>query len=386
MLYPSIAAPSNATHAELKINGDQFFTAIIDAFSEAKHFIYIELYLFESGKISDHWIDALIKCTQREVRVYLLLDGIGSRKLKHNDREKLQEAGVELVFYNPIGQAKTFQLLQRDHRKIIVIDNKVGYIGGAGVTDEFSPTFTPKHFWRETMCELKGEILLNLSSLFEQAWKSQTKQDLYFSKLFVPSNIGEGNQIAAALMPSAGLGRQHIKRSVLKHIRRSEKRIWVATAYFYPSKKLRRALKKAATKGIDVRLLVPGRYTDHPALREAGRFYYLRLLKLGVRIFEYEPRFLHMKCIICDDWVSMGSCNLDRWNQRWNLEANIEIDDLAFTHQMEVMFASDLANAKEIDLEAWKHRPFVKRFKSAFWAYVGSWLERFLSGNDKKLL
>jgi len=136
-----------------------------------------------------------------------------------------------------------------------------------------------------------------------------------------------------------------------------------------------RALKQAAEQGADVRLLLPGRHTDHPAIRHAGRRFYSSLLRHGVRIFEYQPRFLHAKTLLCDQWVSIGSSNFDRWNLRWNLEANQEVDDLGFAGSVHAMFEVDLKVSVEIDKEKWKRRRWITRLREHLWGRVDMWLE-----------
>ena len=159
-------------------------------------------------------------------------------------------------------------------------------------------------------------------------------------------------------------------------------RVWIATAYFIPPWKIRRALKKAVRRGVDVRLLLPGPVTDHPAVRHAGRRYYQRLLRHGVRIFEYQPRFLHQKVIVCDDWVSLGSANLDRWNLRWNLEANQEVSDAGFARATCAMLANDFNDAVECRYETWRRRPWRARLPEWLWGMVDRLLERLSRRKD----
>ena len=151
-------------------------------------------------------------------------------------------------------------------------------------------------------------------------------------------------------------------------------------AYFVPSWKLRRALRRAARQGADVRLLLPGPETDHPAVRIAGQRYYTSLLKSDIRIFEYQPRVLHSKALICDQWVSIGSSNFDRWNLRWNLEANQAVDDEQFAEEVARMFVDDFADSAEIKLESWRRRPGYRKWRERFWGRVDLWLHRLGRG------
>ena len=155
-----------------------------------------------------------------------------------------------------------------------------------------------------------------------------------------------------------------------RHITHARHRVWFATAYFVPRWRIRRALKRAAKSGIDVRLLLPGPITDHPAVRYISHRLYGRLMKNGVRIFEYQPRFFHAKSVLCDDWVAIGSSNFDRWNLRWNLEANQEIIDEVVARQAKEMFEQDFSNSVEYSYEQWYRRSWFKRLLQWFWKQV----------------
>lgn len=168
---------------------------------------------------------------------------------------------------------------------------------------------------------------------------------------------------------------QDIRRSLFSRIRNATQRIWMCTAYFVPSRKLLRALGQAAQQGVDVRLLVPGPISDHPAVRHAGRRFYSRLMRHGVRIFEYQPRFLHAKTLLCDEWVSIGSSNFDRWNLRWNREANQEVNDARFAVVVHHMLENDLAHSIEIDKERWRRRRWITRLRERLWGRVDLWLD-----------
>ncbi len=170
--------------------------------------------------------------------------------------------------------------------------------------------------------------------LFARTWLRSTHRELDVLPLpAAAAHPGARGRVAAG----AGLGTQELGRSVIKRVRKARARVWIATAYFWPSNRLRRALRRAARRGVDVRLLVPGPLTDAPAARGVARLFYARLLSNGVVIYEYQPRFLHSKLVLCDDWASIGSSNLDRWGLLWNLEANQEIDSAVFAAQVEAM-------------------------------------------------
>ncbi|MNY30507.1 putative cardiolipin synthase YbhO [compost metagenome] len=170
--------------------------------------------------------------------------------------------------------------------------------------------------------------------------------------------------------------RQHrdILQSLVRALRGARQRIWLATPYFLPTWKVRRALRKAAKRGVEVRLLLSGRHTDNPPVRFAGQRYYPALLRAGVQIFEYQPRFLHLKMVLVDDWVSIGSCNFDHWNLRFNLDANLEALDPQLTAAVVASFQADFADSLEISQELWHARPWWRRVQERLWG----WLDRLV--------
>ncbi|RMD77934.1 MAG: phosphatidylserine/phosphatidylglycerophosphate/cardiolipin synthase family protein, partial [Gammaproteobacteria bacterium] len=192
----------------------------------------------------------------------------------------------------------------------------------------------------------------------------------------VPGGGGWAGRQRGRVVGSWGLWDPVLRRSVQRRIRGARERVWLATAYFVPTWRLRRALGRAAARGLDVRLLLPGPITDHPAVRHAGRRYYHGLLRRGVRIFEYQPRFLHAKALLCDGWASVGSANLDRWTIRWNLEANQEVEDPAFAAELEAAFLRDFAESAECRAADWPRRPWPARLLEAFWGWVAAWVLR----------
>ena len=356
---------------ELLVDGGVFLPTMLDAIGQARQRILLELYLMESGRTADRFIEALTTAARRGVAVHLLLDDFGSHGLRTADRQRLVDAGVELCFYNPIRPGKRRRNLFRDHRKLLLIDNHTAFTGGFGITDEFNPETSPAP-WRETAVRIEGEVLHDWQQVFLRNHARWSQRPL---ALLPATPRGD---MRGRVAESVSLQRSTIRRHLRRSIRRARRRVWIATAYFIPSRRLRRALAHAARRGLDVRLLLPGPLTDHPAVRHAGRRFYTRLLRAGVRIHEYQPRFTHQKVALCDDWVVIGSSNLDRWNLRWNLEASQEILDAGFASQVADMFEHDLAESREILLERWLARPAHERFAEWFFGSLDLLSERWL--------
>jgi phosphatidylserine/phosphatidylglycerophosphate/cardiolipin synthase-like enzyme len=347
---------------ELLVDGPAFFSAMLNSIQQARHYILLEMYLIQPGCVSQRFFQALIQARQNNVDVYLLLDAYGSRSLKDKHKKLLSDNDIKFCFYNPIHIHNRHLMLFRDHRKLLLIDGHTAYVGGAGLMDEFDSIQQPQHNWRENMVKIQGQNVLQWQSLFVSNWYRWSTEKIDIKSPEFPSWHQQG-RIAITQGPNF----LQIKRSFLNQVNNAKQRIWICTAYFVPSRKIRRALRRAAETGIDIRILIPGEITDHPMTRYMAQHYYSHLLRKGLRIYEYQQRFLHAKIVLCDNWVSLGSCNIDKWNLRWNLDANQEIIDDAFTASVIDMFQNDFNNSIEIDLLHWKKRSLLQKFKIWFW-------------------
>jgi len=362
----------NGNRFELLVDGHAYFPRMLEALELARRHVLLEIYLFESGVIASRFIESLVSAASRGVAVKVLIDDFGAARLLDSDRARLTGAGVDLQFYNPVHLRKWFGNMLRDHRKLLIVDGEVAFVSGTGITDEFDDPKKPTRSWRETAVRISGPVLADWQELFVRVWSRHAAQDLLLPETAPRTEPADMRGRVAIASP---LRAQDIRRSLYRRVRDAKQRVWLATAYFVPSRKLLRALKQAVEQGADVRLLLPGRHTDHPAIRHAGRRFYSSLLRHGVRIFEYQPRFLHAKTLLCDQWASIGSSNFDRWNLRWNLEANQEVDDPDFAASVHAMFEADLKVSVEIDKEQWKRRRWITRLREHLWGRVDMWLE-----------
>lgn len=323
-----------ANRFALLSDGREFFARILAAIDESRDYVLVEFYLVESGRVMEDFIAAFARATQRGVRVRALFDAFGARGLAERDRTRLQAAQVELVFFGAIHWRSFPRFFLRNHRKLLIADGVVGFTGGTGLADMFSPDARPNDYWLDCVVEIAGPVLKDWHRLFASTWRRSAHRDLdIVMRAAALNEPGEMGRVAIG----RGLGTHALERSVLMQVGSAKRRVWIATAYFWPSNRLRRSLRRAARRGVDVRLLLPGPHTDAPAARGASRLFYLRLLASGVVIYEYQPSFLHAKVVLCDDWASVGSSNLDRWGILWNLDANQEIDSPAFARQVEAM-------------------------------------------------
>jgi phosphatidylserine/phosphatidylglycerophosphate/cardiolipin synthase-like enzyme len=361
-------------HCRLLNDGPEFFRQMLAAVEAAQSYVLLEMYLVESGFVATRFIDTLVAAAARGVTVLALFDGFGALGLHAEDRARLVEGGVQLSFFNVLGWRKRLANLLRDHRKLLLVDGEVAYVGGAGLTDEFASVERGGEGWRDVMIEVRGPVVADWQALFDATWRTACGRPAPG-----PRRTAEPRPdgVRGRVTTSAGWHRAAIATSIVQRIDTAAERAWIMSAYFVPSRRLRKALRRAARRGVDVRLLVPGPLTDHPLVRYAARRFYGKMLWNRVRIFEFQPRVLHAKMVVCDDWVSVGSSNLDRWSFKWNLEANQEIEDPVFADLAANVFERDCAQSVELNREAWRHRGRIERLRERFAGMLDRALERW---------
>lgn len=355
----------------LLADSDRIFRRMLEAIAGARESVLLEMYLVESGTVARRFIDALAACAQRGVRVHVLFDGFGSLGLRSADRRRLAGSGAHVIFFNPLSWRKRLQNCLRDHRKLLVIDGAVAFVGGVGLADEFIDGTRGRRAWRDLMLEISGPVVSDWQTAFARNWSRSGGAPE------IPEATPEEPAIAGALgrlaLSEAG-HRSILANDVVRRIDGALRRAWIMSAYFVPSRRFRKALRRAARRGVDVRLLVPGPKTDHPWVRHAARRFYGKLLRNGVRIFEYQPRVLHGKMALCDDWVSLGSSNFDRWSFRWNLEANQETESATLAAEAAAIFTADCAESQELSRRHWRRRAALDRLRES----IAGGLDRIL--------
>lgn len=376
-----------AHHVHLLQDGPAFFPAMLAAMATARQEILLEMYLVASGEVMERFMTALIAAAARGVSVYVLFDDFGARPFKTQDRERLRTSGVHLRFHNPLYYrwhwSGLLHNLHRNHRKLLLVDRHTVFIGGMGLTDAFDPPAahgqTPPP-WREVVLRVDGPVALDWRVTYMEIWDCAQGQGA--ALLETPAHfqrVSTGG-VRARVCASRPNAHHETRRALLAQLRCAKKHIYLATAYFLPSWRIRHALMRAVRRGVDVRILVPGPHTDHPAIRRAGQRYYARLLRHGVRIYEYQPRFWHAKVWLCDDWVSIGSSNIDHWTLYWNLEANQEVLDPSVALEVEAMLRSDWAFCHERTWAEWRQRPWHRRWRESFWGTIDRWIRRLTGG------
>jgi cardiolipin synthase len=360
-------------HFHLLDDNERFFERMLQTIEGAAAYVLLEMYLVESGIIAGRFVEALGRAARRGVRVCVTFDGFGSLRLGSGYRRTLIEAGVELRTFNPVSLRARLQNFLRDHRKLLLVDGRTAFTGGAGLTDEFAIPGPPGQPWRDLMVEITGPVVADWQRAFDRTWR-RSGAELGLPVPECPA-FADGAEGRVAL--SEARARSMLANGVVRRIDAARQRAWIMSAYFVPSRRFRKALRRAARRGVDVRLLVPGPRTDHPWVRHAARRFYGKMLRSNVRIFEYQPRMLHAKMIISDDWVSIGSSNLDRWSFKWNLEANQEVQNAAFAAVAATVFEGDCTKSEVLSRRSWPQRSRLGRLQERIAALLERMLDRW---------
>lgn len=365
---------------QVLVDGHEYFSSMLEEITNAREQILLEIYLIESGNIANQFINALVAAQKRGVDIYLLLDDYGAKELVEKDKSRLTRAGITLALYNPVNFSRIAKSLRRDHRKLLIVDRQTAFIGGAGITDEFSPKVSPG-YWHDVMLQVKGNIVDDLIDSFANVWNQTQNTQHHFLPHPPGTEIKDDAPLnRARVLISQGTEHNEINRAIVTHIRSSKKQVWLTSPYFITSWKIRRALRHAAKKGVDVRLILPGIHSDHKWVTYAIHSYYPRLIKAKIKIYEFQPRFTHSKIILCDNWFTIGSSNLDRWNQYLNLDANIEIHDQQAHAEIIKLFNNNFINSKLVSLDEWYARTYAERFRE----WISGLTIRFLSFISRK--
>jgi cardiolipin synthase A/B len=349
--------------AVLLENGDGFFPDILRSIHEAKQSVNIEMYLFAEGSIGAAFATALCERARAGVEVRVIVDDVGARLDTLDDQ--MIAAGVHFQIYKPLRIYSLLNAGHRTHRKIITVDGRIGYCGGLGIDDRWQGNARNPQEWRDLVVRVEGPVVSQLQSIFMEDWLHTTGEVLHGFGQF-PALEPAGKILAQAVASARTDQSSMAKLMIFMAIQAARKRIWIENAYFVPDRQIRRGLIAAAKRGVDVRVLVPGKYADIPLVRRASRYRYGELLDGGVKIYEYRPTMLHAKAMVVDGlWTTIGSINFVTRSMVHNAEANIAIYDQDFAGQVERVIESDRAKSELFTKEAWKKRGLGARLGEA---------------------
>lgn len=349
-------------------NGDGSFEAMLTALRGAQHSINIEMYIFNRGAIATEFARVLSERARTGVEVRLLVDGFGSNL--GDLEEEMTAAGVMVEQYKPLRIYSLDRVGNRTHRRIVTVDGRTGFCGGIGIDDRWKGNARDPSQWRETMVQIEGPAVSQLQHAFLEDWVHTTGEVLHGGKHF-PTIEPTGDMLAQVISSSRTDQSSMAKLLYYMAIQAARGRIWIENAYFVPDRQIRQGLVKAAARGVDVRVIVPGKYIDSPNVRLASRFHYGELLDGGVQIYEYLPTMMHNKVMVVDGiWTSIGSINFVNRSMKSNAEVNVSVYDRRFASLTETMIEDDLEKCERFTKEKWKKRGLLARFgETFFWLF-----------------
>ena len=340
------------------VNGEVFFADMLEAIRGARRTITFESYIWWSGEVGAAFTQALIERARAGVKVHLLFDALGSGKIDDRAVEAMKDAGVEVEKYNPWRLSTLARINNRTHRKILVLDGRVAYTGGAGIGDEWLE-------WRDTQFRIEGPVVAQVQAAFIENWIEVTGRVLHGGDYFPPLSPA-GPQAAQFIVTSPGGGSESMQLMYLLSIAAATQSIRLSAAYFVPDDVEIRALVAAAKRGVRVQIIVPGKETDSPLVRRASRSTWGDLLRAGVEFYEYQPTFFHCKVMVVDElWVTLGSSNFDDRSFSVNDEANLNVHDRAFAVEQARIFEEDLRSSRRVTYEQWRERPWTEKLWEA---------------------
>jgi cardiolipin synthase A/B len=358
LLGPAVVGGNRVTTL---LNGDQIFPAMLEAIKGAKETIDFETYIYWSGKIGEQFADALSDRARDGVRVHVLLDWVGSGKAKKEYLDEMREAGVEVEKYHPLKWYHLARINNRTHRKLLVVDGKVGFTGGVGIADKWSGHAQDPDHWRDSHFRLEGPAVAQMQAAFMDNWM-KTQSKVLHGEDYFPRLEPVGSSGAQVFKSSPREGSESVRLMYLLSIACARRRLLIANSYFVPDDLSVEALVSARKRGVDVEVIVPGTKIDSELTRQASRARWGDLLESGVEIYEYRPTMYHCKVMVVDDlWVSVGSTNFDNRSFRLNDEANLNVFDGDFAREQTAVFEKDRARSHRVTLDEWKRRPLMEK-------------------------
>jgi len=359
LLGPAIRDGNRVTGLQ---NGDEIFPAMLSAIRSAQKTITFETYIYWSGQIGKAFADALSERSRAGVKVHVLLDWVGSGRMEGGLLEEMRSSGIEVEKYHPLRWYNLSRINNRTHRKLLVVDGKIGFTGGVGVADKWLGHAEVEEHWRDAHFQLEGPAVAQLQAAFMDNWIKTQGEVLHGAEYFPAVAPTSGSARAQVFMSSPGGGSESVRLMYLLSIASARKSIRISASYFVPDDLSVETLVAARKRGVPVEIIVPGPKIDTETTRKASRSRWGDLLRAGVEISEYQPTMFHCKVMIVDDlWVSVGSTNFDNRSFRLNDEANLNVLDPEFAAAQIAVFQEDKKNASRVTLEMWENRPWQEK-------------------------
>ena len=342
-------------------NGDEIFPSMLEAIRGARRTICFETFIYWSGSIGREFADALSERARAGVSCHVVLDWVGSDRIEESLVETMKEAGVRVVRYHPLRWYNVGRLNNRTHRKLLIVDGRVGFTGGVGIADNWLGHAQDAEHWRDSHFRLEGPAVAHMQAAFMDNW-IETCAEVLHGEAYFPALQPAGPHAAQVFRSSADDGSESVRLMYLLSITSATTTVRISNAYFVPDALAVRSLVAAQRRGARVEIIVPGRHIDQKLVRRASRSLWEPLLEAGVAIYEYQPTMYHVKVMVVDEvWTSVGSTNFDNRSFRLNDEANLNILDPDFAAAQARVFEEDKARSRRITLEEWRRRPWRER-------------------------
>jgi cardiolipin synthase len=358
----------------LLVDGEEAYPAMLDAIASARRLVLMDSYIFNDDDAGRAFAAALAERAAAGVEVRLTVDGAGTLNVHEAFFDGLRRADVSVLTYRPIAPwRRGWGLLRRNHRKLLAVDGRVGFVGGINIGNEWLPTRLGGQGWHDVHVRVEGPAVTALSRIALATWQSHGG--------LAPRHALLATKVAAAGDTSVGVVgsrerklRRSIRDAYLRAIKHAKRYVYIANAYFIPDRGLRRALRNAVNRGVDVRVMIPARGDILP-VQLASQALFGRLLRSGVRVFRWQGAMLHAKTAVIDDeWATVGSFNLDHRSWSMNLEVNVVVWDGAFAARLRDVFAGDEAGCAELTRESWRARPLWRRLVERFFFLFHRWM------------
>ncbi|MDQ3281111.1 MAG: cardiolipin synthase [Acidobacteriota bacterium] len=376
-MLPSIAG---LTHAELVAgnsmqvlqNGDPFWGALFRDIAAARETVHIEDFIWEDGKLARQLAQLLVHKAHQGVEVRLLVDGSGGRQLKGEVQEMMEKAGVRVAHFHPYRLSNLGRLNNRDHRKVMIIDGRIGYIGGFCIADTWTGQAQSKKHYRDTGLRITGPVVLRLQSTFSENWVEETGE-VPAGERYFPHTQPTGPITAHVAYTSPDGSVSSVQILYYLAIKSAKREILIQNPYLLPDTEAIKALQEAVARGVDVRVMVPSvDATDNAIVQHASHHHFGTLLKRGVKLWEYDKTLLHQKVIVVDGvWSCVGSTNFDERSFQLNDEVSIGVLDANIASQLRAAFANDMRHARQVHLDQWANRPLWHKAIDGV-AYMGN--------------
>jgi cardiolipin synthase len=343
-------------------NGDEIFPVMLNAIQQARKTITFETFIYWAETIGEDFADALSKRALAGVKVHVLLDWLGSVKMEQKQLDKMMQAGVEIQRYHKPHWSHLSRLNNRTHRKLLIIDGELGFTGGVGIADQWLGNASNPDEWRDTHFQVHGPVVAQMQAVFMDNWiKAQGK--VLHDQHYFPVIHKAGTMPCQMFSSSPSGGSDSMELMYLMAITAAEDSIYISSAYFVPDEMSVNALIDAAKRGVEIRIIVPGKHIDNELVRKASRAGWGDMLKANIQIAEYTPTMYHCKILIIDHLlVSIGSTNFDNRSFRLNDEANLNIMDKDFAIEQANIFNDDWQHSHQITYEDWLARPLKEKF------------------------